>query len=106
MEIKYDKIQRMTISEFADMHDLNMVVRERHTGHGDNSLPRFYASFEHSEVSDRCMLIGKYGDGDTPEEAIKDYAKEISEKKLVLNAYRKNRVEIQVPCLLDEESRA
>lgn len=84
----------MTINEFANMHKLDMHVHER----DDPSLPRYSAKFN-AEVSDGRMLIGEYGNGSIPDEAIADYAKRISGKTLVYGAYTLWRREIKVPTL-------
>lgn len=98
MKITYDKIEEMTLNEFAKKYDLEMVVRERdreimsmpHIGHGG----RFYAYFKRTEVKDGSILCGSFGNGATPEDAINNYACEISGKRLVKNAYRDDRVDI------------
>jgi len=88
---KQDKL--FTIEEFAENHNLEMVVNER-----ENIPPsisgRFYASFKHCDLKDGGMLCGAYGDGITPENAIKEYAKRINGELLVFNAYSEDRREI------------
>lgn len=96
VKITYNTDPR-TIEEFAELHDLTMEVRERPVAlqkHG-----RFTASFEKSEIKDGGLLIGLYGNGNTPEEAIAGYGKQISGKLLVINAYGDpvKRKEILVP---------
>ncbi len=49
----------------------------------------FYASLNHVEVKDGCILIAAYGNGETPEEAMRDYYKQIVGKKLVYHAMSK-----------------
>ena len=66
MKIINKNIKRMTIEQFAEKHNLTMVVNERHSGCGNNTLPRFYARFENSDVSEGFLLYGKYGNGNTP----------------------------------------
>ena len=102
MKIKMFPVERMTISGFAKKHGLIMEVHERE---GDMIKKcgegiRFYAEFSRSEIKDGPILIGTFGDGRTPSEAIKNYATEISGKLLVINAYnKKERREIYVPIL-------
>lgn len=98
MKIERNLLTRMTIEEFAEKHDLTMSVYER-TG---PILPRFYAYFRGAEVKEGDILIGISGDGDSEEEAIKDYAKQISTRRLVLGAYTPERREIDVPKLFYE----
>ncbi len=99
MEIKTDFVGEMTIEEFADSHHLTMVVRERRLPVGNPS--RYYASFEAAEVKGDGVLIGTYGNGSTPEEAIANYANEITLKTLVLDAMNDDRREIPVPRLTE-----
>ena len=48
---------------------------------------RFYASLENTETTDGFILCGEYGDGATPEEAMRNYYNRIVGKKLVYRAY-------------------
>ncbi|MEN6320631.1 MAG: hypothetical protein ABFD82_17985 [Syntrophaceae bacterium] len=98
MKIIYKKVPILTIEDFADKHGLTMVVDERKKPVGDPD--RYWAEFDHSEVGDGCILIGTYGNGATPEEAIDDYAGKIELKRLVINAFGENRTEIDVPRLI------
>jgi hypothetical protein len=82
----------MEIMEFAEMHSLKMEVRRRKAGD-------YYASFSHAETKRDCFLEGTYGNGKNKKEAIKQYAKEISGKLLVVDAYKETRREIPVPAL-------
>ena len=97
MKINLHKIEEMKISEFANKHDLVMEVNERDLPVGHPL--RFYACFAHTEVKDGCILIGTYGNGDCPEQAINNYAKEIQFQTIVVNARSQNRREITVPRL-------
>lgn len=65
--------------DFADKHGLAMEVRERASA---SPAARFYASFRGVEVSEGCILIGVYGNGRTPEEAIADYAPMLCGKRI------------------------
>ncbi len=96
MVIKRFLIEEVPIQRFAIENRLTMEVRERST----HELPRFYAQFSGAEVGSFGTLASVFGDGDSESEAIADYAKRISGKILVLNAYSKwKRREIQVPKL-------
>lgn len=96
MKIKRYSLDRMTIGEFADMHNLTMEIRERHPR---DESDRFYAHFERAEVIQGGCLIGEYGNGRTEEDAIASYAESISGKRLAIGAYTADRREIQVPVL-------
>jgi len=84
--------ERMTIEEFAEKHDLVMEVVRRKGGN-------YYAHFQRAEVKDGSILIGTSGEGLTEDEAISNYATEISDKLLVIGAYTKERREIWAPQL-------
>lgn len=96
MKIEEHFLKRMTLEGFADQHGLVMEVHER----GQHPSPsRFYARFKGVEISDRGMLISTFGNGCEPEIAMRAYAKEISEKVIVVGAFTSDRREIVVPIL-------
>lgn len=68
-----------TLEGFADKNGLVMEVRERS---GVRGYGKYYASFRGVDVSEGDTLIGKYGNGDTPEVAISNYAFEIAGKRI------------------------
>ena len=94
MQITEETIRQGTIEEFADKHGLTMQVRERRLPVGDRN--RFDAYFESCEVKEGGILISSFGNGATLEEAIANYAREISLKRLVCNAYGTDRREVDV----------
>jgi hypothetical protein len=101
MKIDRNPIPETTIELLACMNDLTMVVCERPVHIGAPN--RFYAHFKNAEVKGDGVLVGSYGDGATEEDAIKAYAREISEKRLVINAFSADRKEIDVPRLTEVE---
>lgn len=80
--------------DFADKHGLIMQVRERG---GANASAAYYAHFGDVEVMERGCLIGEYGNGATPEEAIENYRRALRGKRLAYKAGSPWRVEIQCP---------
>jgi hypothetical protein len=90
----------MSIEEFADLHGLEMHVMERdpkaHPGHD-----HWYACFKNPsvEIKHGGCLRSTFGNGHTPNKAIRDYAEEISGTTLVIDAMGPNRREIKVPTL-------
>ncbi|MGD9697532.1 hypothetical protein [Acinetobacter sp.] len=92
MKIKEFRRDRMTIEQFAELHDLTMEVHERYPGN-------WYAHFENSDIKEGAILKRAYGNGVNKENAIKNYADEISGTLLVLNAMSDDRKEIRVPLL-------
>lgn len=97
MKMEVHAIPDMMIERFANEHGLVMEIRER--PRPENDPARFYAFFKHSEIKGDGVLIGEYGNGRTEEEAIRNYAKAISLKTLVLDSYTPERREIEVPRL-------
>ena len=63
-------------------------------------LHRFYVSFKEGEVMQGGCLIGSSGNGNTIDEALQDYAKQISCTRMVFGAYTNNRKEISFPKLV------
>jgi len=98
MQIDLKEVPQMTIEEFADANQLVMEVRERGLPVGDRM--RYYACFKSAEVMESGCLVGAHGDGATPEEAIEDYAAEISTKRIAVDAWKPARREILVPRLV------
>lgn len=97
MKIEREDIPQMCIEAFAEANDLVMEIIERPLPIGDGG--RYYAKFKKCEVKDGGCLVGKYGNGATPEEAIKAYAPQISLRTLVFSAMSGDRLEIRVPRL-------
>lgn len=101
MEIRSNLIESTTIEKFANKNGLVMEVHERRKPIG--APDRFFAHFHHSDIKEGAMLIGTFGNGSTPEEAIQNYAKEIGLKLLVIDAVSStDRKEIQVPRLTED----
>ncbi len=82
-----------SLEEFATKHGLEMVVTERILDKG----ARYMARFRHVEVKHGAYLSGLYGEGDSPENAIKDYAQGIIGERLIINATQNDRREIVAP---------
>lgn len=96
MNIHTFPLQRSTIEAFAEKHCLVMEVHERAT-HGP---ARFYAHFACCEVAERGMLVGVFGNGATPEDAIAEYGQRISGQRIVHRAGQPERKEISVPIIV------
>ena len=103
MAVRVEARPRSTLGEFAVRHGLQMVVRERSArpgfpeGHG----ARWYANFERAEIrTGNVGLLGAHGNGSTPEAAIADYGRQISEQLLIVGAYTPERREIEVPIII------
>ncbi len=97
MKTTIENIPYMNLVEFADKHDLELMVVERKTN--ARSDHRYYAHFKNCEIKYGNMLVGTFGNGNTPKQAIDEYASKISMKRIVICAFSDDRLEIEVPRL-------
>jgi hypothetical protein len=91
MKIKFERLPTAHIEDFADEHNLTMVIKPI-----NSKLLRdfsFSARFENVNVpayvyniSRTGRINGCFGLGNTPDEAIKDYAKRLSKQILVIES--------------------
>ncbi len=95
MQIERDLIEKMSLQEFADRHNLVMRISERRPPL--ENLERFIASFKNVEVVGDGVLSSLYGDGPTEEIAMQNYAKQLSHTLIAVDAYSPKRREIQCP---------
>jgi hypothetical protein len=77
---------------FLDILNLDLELH-RHA----NEDGRWITWIKHSEIKEGGALIGTYGDGKTPEQAIEDYVQRIKGKLIVINATSDLRKEFKVP---------
>lgn len=89
------RIPTMTLRDFAASHALEMVVHKCRGG-------GFIASFDHVEIKNGAILESLSGRGATPDDAIEAYGAMISEKLLVVNAWKDDRREIVAPLFAKE----
>jgi hypothetical protein len=86
----------MTIIEFADIIDRELVVR-----YYPNQKGRFCAQFDRSDTkkTKQSSVIGScFGDGNTPIAALNEYARQLTGMVLVFDAsYGEGRVEYIAP---------
>jgi len=104
MKIIMDELPRSSIEAFADKHKLEMFVGERTPFYWPDG--HYYARFNNTDTKGDGVLIGEYGNGPTKEIAIAEYARIISCKTIVVDAFsggKKKRREIRVPLLHTEE---
>ena len=87
-------MKTITLLEFADIIGKQIQILYRPECQRPNK--RFYAQFVDGEIKNEYhspILAGDFGNGDTPNEALKEYASCISGKILVFNAFRNARRE-------------
>lgn len=80
-----------SLCRFGEVNQLDLSVGVR----SHSSL--YFLSFAYSDVKSGSFLTGVFGNGDTVEEAIADYAKKIEGEVLVIHAMTDKRKELQVP---------
>ena len=88
----------MKLLDYCDTINVNIEMRYYH-----NQDKRFMAHFESTEVrTGAAGLLGEFGGGHTPEEAMKDYIEKIKGKKIIVCAMSKElRREFVVPDSLE-----
>lgn len=91
----------MKLEEFADKHGLDLHMNERGPDlRSTFNLCRWYCSFPSFEIVEDGVLIGCSGNGETHEEAIKDYCDQISGKEAKINAFSPDCRKVQIPTLI------
>lgn len=99
--MKLNLITTKEILDFEKEIGYELVVNERAIHAGSPArLSKYYVQFENAEVMEGGCLAGKYGDGNTIDEALKDYCREVSNCRVAFGAYTKERKEIQFPKLI------
>ena len=88
----------MTLFELAEVVQGTLEFRRYPLQDG-----RITCSFERCEIKGTGVLIGKYGNGYTFQEAMKDYANEIQGQILVFDAHTDRRKEFGVPPTLEKD---
>ena len=99
--MKLNLIQTKEILDFEKEIGYELVVNERAIHAGSPArLSKYYVQFEKAGVMEGGCLAGKYGNGNTIDEAIKDYCREVSNCRVAFGAYTNERKEIQFPKLV------
>lgn len=94
--MKINFIKTKEILELEKEISYELEVNERPI---DSGGPQFYVCFPNGDIMYDGGLIGKYGNGNTVDEALSDYCKRISGRRIVFDAYTPERKEIQLPRL-------
>ncbi|MEE9214690.1 MAG: hypothetical protein V3U54_07825 [Thermodesulfobacteriota bacterium] len=98
MKIERHKLKKVKLKDFAEKHNLTLVISERPKWNW--KVGRYTAQFKNVEVKEGSFLKSLYGDGENEENAVQDYISNISESTLVYDAYGKNRKVFEVPLLV------
>lgn len=94
------KINFIETKEILDLEkeigfELEANERPIHSG-----LSRFYVSFKKGESMEGGCLVSHSGNGNTVDEALQDYCKYISCRRMAFNSYTPERKEIYLPKLV------
>jgi len=99
--MRINLIPEKEILDFEKEIGFELEVNERPLSpHNKIVIHKYYAQFENSEVMLGGCLFGAYGNGNTIDDAIRDYCKQVSNCRIVFNSYTPNRKEIQFPKLI------
>ena len=99
--MKFNLIETKEILDLEKEIGYELEVNERPVSAASAvGTQRFYVYFKEGEVMQGGCLIGSYGNGNTIDEALKDYAKQISCTRMAFGAYTPNRKEISFPKLV------
>ena len=80
----------MTIEEYCSVINVELVCTMLKPG-------VWHAKAKSVEVMDRGALRSEFGAGETPEKALRDYAKQIAGRRIAINAMSSTRREFDVP---------
>lgn len=99
--MKINRIGTKEILDFEKEIGFELVVNERAiNSESPAGIHKYYAQFQNAEVMSGGFLTGKYGNGNTVDQAIADYCREVSNCLVAFNAYSEDRIEIQFPKLI------
>lgn len=99
--MKLNLIPTKEILDFEKKIGYELVVNERTINNRSPArLSKYYVHFEKACVIDGGCLSGIYGDGNSIDEAIKNYCYEVSNSRVVFDAYTNERKEVKFPKLV------
>lgn len=99
--MKINLIKSKEILEFEKEIGYELEVNERPQKYiSENLVKRFYVSFKNGEVMYGGCLCGYTGNGNTIDEALSDYANQISSTRMAFDAYTPKRKVIDIPKLV------
>lgn len=97
-----------TLEQLADKYDLEMEAVERDLALWFNDKrARYFARFQHVDVMKDGFLLGVFGDGETPSDAIAKYAERLRGRRIVIRPMDKSkRVELDLSNDFHSETRS
>lgn len=90
----YNELVGIEILDFIKNNNLEIIVKQRAEKYF-GSCEQFYAFIKDADIIEGSASIGVVGNGRTPDNAIRDYAEKISNRKIRINIIDY----IQVPTL-------
>lgn len=98
------KINWIKGKEILDLEkELGIELEANERAEGLRGLKRFYVLFRDAHAMESSCLVGYSGNGDTVDEALKDYCNLISGKRMAFNPFSHNRTEIVMPKLVHKK---
>ena len=95
--MKINEIETVELLEYEKRMPTELVINERR----DEELDRYYVSFENCDMEGDGVLIGAIGNGDTMDQALKNYCERIELETIIFFALDKTkRTSYQVPRLI------
>ena len=92
------KRKKIDLLDFGESQNLELEIVEFSNRNLQNGM-KWRASFKGVEIMERSILRCASGRGMTINSALKNYAKEISEQRLVFGAHSNHRAEFNAPVL-------
>src|ERR1035437_5554486 len=99
------KLNLISTKEILDVekeigYELEVNERPSHM-----NLHKYYVSFKNGETMEGCCLVSHSGNGNTIDEALIDYCKQISNRRMVFGSMTPEREEILLPKLVHTKGR-
>lgn len=95
IELQLDNVTGSPLSNFADKHGLVLIIKERGKIYRRAGRSRFWAEFNGVEIKNGAL--SNHGNGETQREAVLNYARKISGKRLVISDHYYDRIEVDAP---------
>ena len=89
----------MKLYDWIDSQNLDIRMSRTYT----TKLPKWVVDIPDVEIKSGSVLESVMSSGQTPDEALMDLAKRLSNKKIVLNAGQPSRRELNTPLILFDE---
>ena len=88
----------MELQDFAKENKLTLKVHVREF-EASNSPMKYYAIFDGIVIDSGPYTVTAVGNGVTADEAMTDYARELSEQRLIINPHTAKESKLQAPVL-------